>query len=707
MNRVYKILLIIMCIFFLSFMVNAEECNINSIEINSISVKEKSEYVEELSEASFKGDKIYLNLKMFDVGDYIEYTLKVKNESNDDFYFDENSLNINSNYFDYSLTYKDNSNKIESGTLKTIYLKVQYKKEVDKEKFFSGKYVDKNNVLLDISTKNPIITNPLTKNNKLFLSLVLFVIGFTIIYFKNNKIKLNIFIIFILSVFIPINVYSLCECKLNIDSNITIGKVKPNPCTYDGNLIQGAEYVNGQYTYTYKPIKNSSCTLNWNGNSWVMECNKEYHDFGWGVELTDKESTDAVTTKLCTSINDEPIISMRYMFQNSKASSIDLSSFDTSNVVDMYEMFMFNHNGANNFRKLDFSTFDTSKVINMAYMFQYIILDDIDLSFLDTSNVETIEGMFQHSIINKINMENLNLSKLKTMNSSFEYSISDFVNLNNIKIDNLENMNFVFCDSNIKKIVINSVSEINLNELNYTFKGLNSEDVLIGGIAAENLKLSFPYSKINKLNLKKIDFRKVKNADQMFLLAEIGESYFPDKFSFAENANLSYMFERAKINILDLQGMNTSNVLSMKYFFSGSTMEELILPKSFSFNDGADINSMFYMANIPTIDISGMDTSNVSNMSSLFYDSKVEEIKLPKKFSFDSIMDKSGMYNLFSGIPAKMIDLTSIDIEDKMIGSAILYKTNFDIIYVKSEEDAEWFRENGDYVPNNFNYVIK
>lgn len=99
-------------------------------------------------------------------------------------------------------------------------------------------------------------------------------------------------------------------------------------------------------------------------------------------------------------------------------------------------------------------------------------------------------------------------------------------------------------------------------------------------------------------------------------------------------------------------------------------VEELLLPNSFSFKDGADISDMFYNANIPSIDI-------------------------------------SGMYNLFSGIPAKTIDLTSIDIEDKMIGTAILYKTNFDTIYVKSEEDAEWYRQYGDYNENNFNYVVK
>ena len=120
-------------------MVNAEECKNNSIKIQSISLKDKSEYTEELSKTTFENNKINLDLKMYDVGDYIEYELKVKNDSLDNYYFDEKSLNINSNYFDYSLYYKDNSNRIGPNTEKTIYLKVQYKREVEKDKFITIK----------------------------------------------------------------------------------------------------------------------------------------------------------------------------------------------------------------------------------------------------------------------------------------------------------------------------------------------------------------------------------------------------------------------------------------------------------------------------------------------------------------------------------------------------------------------------------------
>ena len=86
-------------------------------------------------------------------------------------------------------------------------------------------------------------------------------------------------------------------------------------CTTPDKLEYNLKFVDGQYTYTY------------NGST------------GWSVVLTDKTSTDPVITELCGTINDKPIVSMYQMFYQSKAESIDTSSFDTSNVKIMYYMF--------------------------------------------------------------------------------------------------------------------------------------------------------------------------------------------------------------------------------------------------------------------------------------------------------------------------------------------------------------------------------
>ena len=142
-------------------------------------------------------------------------------------------------------------------------------------------------------------------------------------------------------------------------SDVSNGTILPNGvylqeknCTYEGELTQGAQFTDGQYTYRYKQEASGD---NWNNIS----------GDGWGVRLTDKNSTDPVTTKICTSINEKPIISMYTMFLNSKATSIDVTGFDTSHVTNMGVMF----NGATNITELDLSGFVTTNVTNVSAMF--------------------------------------------------------------------------------------------------------------------------------------------------------------------------------------------------------------------------------------------------------------------------------------------------------------------------------------------------
>ena len=164
---------------------------------------------------------------------------------------------------------------------------------------------------------------------------------------------------------------------------------EPVYCTFDGELTQGAEYVNGQYTYRYKQQGDYS-------SGW-----QDITSDGWGVQLTDKDSTDAVTSKVCTYINNKPIVSMTMMFNGSQATSIDLSNFNTSNVTNMKSMF-----DGTKATTIDVSKFDTSNVINMSYMFNGSQATTLDLSNFDTSNVTNMTYMFSGCS----GLESLNLS---------------------------------------------------------------------------------------------------------------------------------------------------------------------------------------------------------------------------------------------------------------------------------------------------------
>ncbi len=214
-------------------------------------------------------------------------------------------------------------------------------------------------------------------------------------------------------------------------------------CTFDGEMVQGAEYVNGQYTYKYRQQMeySSSYELTWTNIT----------DDGWGVQLTDKTSTEAVTSKLCTYINGKPIVSMVYMFNGSQATTLDLSSFDTSNVTNMEAMF-YNSKATT----LDLSYFDTSKVTNMRWMFCDSQATTLDLSSFDTSNVTNMYGMFMGSEATTLDLSRFNTSNVTDMSAMFQETKVTTLDLSSFDTSNVTNMEAMFYNSKATTLDLSS-----------------------------------------------------------------------------------------------------------------------------------------------------------------------------------------------------------------------------------------------------------
>ena len=121
---------VLIFIIIMPFIVNAETCDIDKITIKNISIKNKTDNVEELDKATASDKNINLYLSMSDVGDNIEYKFIVKNDSNEDYELDKTSLNLSSDYIDYLFETDDNSNIVKANSSKTVTLRVEYKNKV-------------------------------------------------------------------------------------------------------------------------------------------------------------------------------------------------------------------------------------------------------------------------------------------------------------------------------------------------------------------------------------------------------------------------------------------------------------------------------------------------------------------------------------------------------------------------------------------------
>ena len=303
-------------------------------------------------------------------------------------------------------------------------------------------------------------------------------------------------------------------------------------CTTTNTLTQGLKYVNGQYTYAYKQEGKNSSSLSW----------KNITTDGWGVQLTDRTSTDAVTSSLCTYINNKPISSMSNMFVYSQATSINLSNFNTSKVTNMSAMFY-----KSQATTLDLSSFDTSNVTLMDFMFAYSQATTLDASKLNTSIVKNMSYMFIDSQATTLDVSNFDTSNVTNMISMFSYSKATTLDVSNFNTSNVTNMSDMFSNSQATTLDVSNFNTSKVTNMSYMF--WNSKSTMLD------------VSNFNTSNV----------------------------------TNMSYMFSGSKATTLDLNNFDTSKVTNMSYMFSSSTnLKTIYVSNKFNTDKVTSSTYMFY-----------------------------------------------------------------------------------------------------------------
>ena len=257
-------------------------------------------------------------------------------------------------------------------------------------------------------------------------------------------------------------------------------RVAPTYCTFEGELVPGAEYVNGQFTYRYKQKKINM--LNWG----------DIEDDGWGVDLTDYSSTDPVTSPLCTYINNKPIVATDYLFCRAYPTAIDTSTYDTTEIKTMNYMFgrcVMNYPDIE--IDINLSNFETSNVIEMNGFFSKIKLDSIDISSFDTSNVTTMQYMFYKTDIKNFDMSKINTSNVTNMSYMFTVSRLKNLDFSHFDTSNVISMRHMFSQIEATSLDLSSFDTSKVTNMTGMFRGgqesSNLEKIYVGNKWNTNL----------------------------------------------------------------------------------------------------------------------------------------------------------------------------------------------------------------------------
>ena len=167
-----------------------DTCDPSNIKIESITLEDTKGNIEEVKEASSSGQKINLGLRMNVVGDTASYKIVLKNTSNEEYYFDEKSLNLDTDYTDYTISYEDDNNLIKSGEEKILFLKVVYKEKMDSSTLENGLYQDTQVVKLNLTNNSlvdEILENPITGSRFGIIVFIILIIGLLLFFMEKRK----------------------------------------------------------------------------------------------------------------------------------------------------------------------------------------------------------------------------------------------------------------------------------------------------------------------------------------------------------------------------------------------------------------------------------------------------------------------------------------------------------------------------------------
>ena len=216
-----KFLLIFLVSFFIFPFISLAKGN--DIKVESIEFVKKSENAEEVTNSNINDNKVNIDLKLYDPGDYVEYSIKIKNVSSKEYSFDESKMITSDDYVTYEFSYSESSNVLKPGDERVLKLKVSYKNKVPSSKLENSEYSSSSSIALTLVEDNIVpIINPGTGVVNPIVYVFLFMVSavsLCTVLKIGKKYKILLFLIFALFL-IPI--YTFANDKVDVDINAKI-----------------------------------------------------------------------------------------------------------------------------------------------------------------------------------------------------------------------------------------------------------------------------------------------------------------------------------------------------------------------------------------------------------------------------------------------------------------------------------------------------
>ena len=299
------------------------------------------------------------------------------------------------------------------------------------------------------------------------------------------------------------------------DFNTRVGNLDPNPAYYTqspSDHIPTKPNIKSFKRSTVAPVSSIS-TIN------IEDSDMSDYEIKAWYNTTD-QAVYYYTEPNVVFLNENSEAMFRWF---TKMETIDLSSFNTSEVTTMNTMFYM----MNSLKSIDVSGFNTSKVTDMNAMFDLTgVIEQLDVSNFDTSNVTDMKWMFFGlNKLKKLNLTNFDTSKVTNMYGMFDAmtDVSEIKFGTNFNTRNVTNMGRMFSrTSSIQQLDLTHFSTGNVTAMNDMFSLMTSLTQINFGANFDTSNVTdmtgmfYQSTSLVNLDLSHFNTKKVKSMISMF-----------------------------------------------------------------------------------------------------------------------------------------------------------------------------------------------
>lgn len=299
------------------------------------------------------------------------------------------------------------------------------------------------------------------------------------------------------------------------DFNTRVGNLDPNPAYYTqspSDHISTKPNIKSFKRSTVAPVSSIS-TIN------IEDSDMSDYEIKAWYNTTD-QAVYYYTEPNVVFLNENSEAMFRWF---TKMETIDLSSFNTSEVTTMNTMFYM----MNSLKSIDVSGFNTSKVTDMNAMFDLTgVIEQLDVSNFDTSNVTDMKWMFFGlNKLKKLNLTNFDTSRVTNMYGMFDAmtDVSEIKFGTNFNTRNVTNMGRMFSrTSSIQQLDLSHFNTGNVTAMNDMFSLMTSLTQINFGANFDTSNVTdmtgmfYQSTSLVNLDLSHFNTKKVKSMISMF-----------------------------------------------------------------------------------------------------------------------------------------------------------------------------------------------